>query len=117
MSDEHDFDNYIHNLDTLLPGIAISCVLPSFLRPLQSLIGPLIPTIRDSVRGFDNIRAAGRHWVLYRMQQMNDHKVNRSDLLEKFFKIREQKSDFDIPEIQNEACVAMYVPFFLLSLK
>lgn len=110
MSGEHDFDNYIRSLDTLLPGIAISCVLPPYLRYLQPLIGPLIPSIRNSVLGFDNIRHAAKRWVTHRMQKMEGNQVDRSDLLDKFFSIRAQKSDFDIPEIQNEACVAMYVP-------
>lgn len=108
MRDEHDYGQYIESLDTLLPGIALSCVLPSYLRPFHSTLGLLFPTIRKSISGFDEIRAAGRHWANVRQNQMNAGTVaRRVDLLDKLFKIKEGKGGFGIPDIQNEACVAM----------
>jgi hypothetical protein len=82
MRDEHDYGNYIQSLDTLIPGIALSCVLPSYLRPFHSSIGMLFPTIRKSITGFDEIRAAGRYWTNARMEQMQAKAVNRVDLLD-----------------------------------
>ncbi|KAK5373387.1 hypothetical protein LTS13_005585 [Exophiala xenobiotica] len=108
MRDEHDYGRYIESLDTLLPGIALSCVLPSYVRSFHSILGLLFPTIRKSISGFDEIRAAGRYWTNVRQKQMQTGTTGRVDLLDKFFKIREVKGGFDIPEIQNEACVAIF---------
>jgi hypothetical protein len=94
-------------MDTLMPGVALSCVLPSYLRSIHQLVGLLIPSIRESVRGFDEIRAAGKYWVKVRMEKMQGKSVDRSDLLDKFFKIHTEKEAFGIPDIQNESCVAM----------
>lgn len=92
-----------------LPGIALLCVLSSYFRAFHSLLGLLLPSVRDSVQGFDDIRAAGKYWVKDRMEKTAAKKVDRSDLLAKFFKIREEKDDFNVPDIQNESCVAMLV--------
>jgi hypothetical protein len=107
MKDEHDFGRYIESLDTLLPGIAMSCVLPPYLRTLNTSLGMLSPTVRASVKGFDEIRAAGRYYTNQRQEQMEKREVNRVDLLDKFFRIRDEKVGWDVPDIQNEACVAM----------
>ncbi|KAL3446982.1 cytochrome P450 [Aspergillus insuetus] len=108
MRDEHDFGNYIFSLDTLLPTTALLCVLPAFLRSLQGPLGFSFSDLRKAIQGFDEIRNAGKLWVTHRMQQMIDGEVNRSDLLDKLFKVRQSKQDFDIPEIQNESCVAIF---------
>lgn len=108
MRDEHDYGRYIEALDTLLPGIALSCVLPAYLRPFHSTIGLLFPTIRKSISGFDEIRAAARYWTNIRQEQMNKGTaIGRVDLLDKLFKIKEKKDEFEIADVQNEACVAM----------
>lgn len=50
------------------------------------------------------------------MQQMKDHAVDSSDVLDKSFKFREEKPDFDIPGIHDEACVARGMsPFYNCS--
>lgn len=107
MRDEHDYSRYIESLDTLLPGIAMSCVLPAYLRPFHSTIGLAFPSIRDSIKGFDEIRAAGNYWTSDRLQKRMSEKFERADLLEKFFILRDQRAGWDIPDIANEACVAM----------
>lgn len=107
MRDEHDYGHYIRSLDTLLPGIAVSCVLPPYLRTFQSILGLLLPSIRDSFRGFDDIRRAGKFWVHDRMEKMAIGKVERSDLLSKFFQIQDKKEEFDVPDIESEAVTAM----------
>ena len=109
MRDEHDFGRYIESLDTLLPGIALSCVLPSYVRMLNTSLGMVFPAVRASVKGFDEIRAAGRYWTAQRQEELSTGKVNRVDLLNKFFRIRDEKEGWDIPDIANEACVAMCV--------
>lgn len=108
MRDEHDYGRYIESLDTLLPGIALSCVLPSYLRPFHSTLGLLFPTIRKSISGYNEIRAASKYWTGFRQQQMQTvTAARRVDLLDKFFQIKESKSEFGVLDIQNEACVAM----------
>lgn len=107
MRDEHDYSQYIQSLDTLLPGLTISCILPSYVRIFHSVFGLLVPAVRKSIRGFDEIRKAGRHWTNVRKQQMETQRAGRVDLLDKFFKIKNDKEGWDIPDIQNEACVAM----------
>lgn len=108
MRDEHDYGHYIESLDTLLPGIALSCVLPSYLRPLHASMGMLIPTVRNSIKGFDEIRAAGRYWTKDRLEKVEAKIVDRTDLLDKFFKIRQEKEGWDVPDIASEACVAIF---------
>ncbi|KIW89913.1 uncharacterized protein Z519_09342 [Cladophialophora bantiana CBS 173.52] len=108
MRDAHDYGQYIQSLDTLLPGIALSCVLPAWLRPFHSTVGMLFPTIRASIRGFDEIRVAGRSWTDVRRRQIQAGTVERVDLLGKFFQIMESKDGWDIRDIQNEACVAIF---------
>lgn len=107
MRDEHDFGTYILSLDTLVPANSVICVLPAFLRPLQPLLGLALPRVREAVQGFNKIREAGKFWVEHRMQTMARKEATRTDLLDKFFQVRQAKSDFDIPEIQNESVVAM----------
>jgi hypothetical protein len=107
MKNEHDFSNYIKSLDTLLPGIALSCVLPSYLRTLNSSLGMLSQTVRASVKGFDEIRDAGRYWTGQRRQAIVAGCSSRADLLNNFFRIMDNKPGWGIPEIENEACVAM----------
>lgn len=107
MKGEHDFNNYIMTLDSLLPGIALSAVLPAWIRYWNQLVGLLLPSIRESVYNFNKIRAAGKYWVEDRMVKMNNKEVNRTDLLDKMFRIRSEKENFGVLDIQTEACVAM----------
>lgn len=107
MQNEHDFDNYIHTLETLIPGITLFCILPPYLRRIQPLVGALSPRLRAATRDFEKIRAYGRSWVSHRMEEMAEGKARQSNLLDKFFGIRENTPNFDIPEIHNEATVAM----------
>ncbi len=107
MRDEHDYGKYIKTLDTLMPGTLLACVLPSYIRTVQQLVGLLLPSIREGVRGFNEIRVAGKYWVQDRVDKMRAKQVDRVDLLDKLFKIHNEKEDFYLEDIQNEACAAM----------
>ena len=107
MRDEHDYGRYIQSLDTLYPGITLSAVLPSYLRLFHSSIGLLFPTIRKSIKGFNEIRAASNYWTSARQEQMQAGSVGRVDLLDKFSRIKEDKERWDIRDIQDHACIAM----------
>ncbi len=84
MRDEHDYGQYIKSLDTLLPGIALSAVLPSYIRLFHSSIGLLFPTIRNSIKGFNEIRAASSYWTNARQEQIQAGSFERIDLLDRF---------------------------------
>ncbi|KAL4936311.1 hypothetical protein BDV06DRAFT_233532 [Aspergillus oleicola] len=107
MRDEHDFDNYILSLDTLTPTTSVICVLPALLRSVQPVLGLISTKIRRAVQGFNEVRNAGTFWMQQRMQHMTDGKVTRSDLLDKLFRVQENKQDFGIREIQSESVVAI----------
>ncbi|KAL4919165.1 cytochrome P450 [Aspergillus aurantiobrunneus] len=107
MRDEHDFGNYILSLDTLMPSITVMCVLPAFLRALQPLLGLPFPSFCSAVKRFDDIRHAGKLWVTHRMQQMARQEVDRSDILDKLFQVRQTRDGFDTPDIQTESFVAI----------
>ncbi|KAL4925300.1 cytochrome P450 [Aspergillus undulatus] len=110
MRDEHDFDNYILSMDTLMPPMTVMCLLPEFLMNFQPILGLFLPRVRNAAHGFDEIRNAGKFWVEQRLQQMADpdQMVNRSDLLSKLFRVRDAKEDFDILGVQSESVAAIF---------
>ena len=107
MRDEHDYCRYIESLDTLLPGVALSGVLPSYVRVFHSSIGLLLPTIRKSITGFTAIIEAAKYWTNVRQEQIKAESVDRVDLLDKFSKIKADKESWDIRDIQDHACIGM----------
>jgi hypothetical protein len=115
MRDERDVKGYILSLDTLMPTTVIICILPVFLRGLQSLFALPFPRIRSAIRAYDEIRRGARSLVADRMQQMAEEQkqemaeeqMRRPDLLDKLFKVQQKKSDFDSLEIQSECCTAL----------
>jgi hypothetical protein len=107
MRDGRDVKGYILSLDTLMPTTVIICILPVFLRGLQSLFALPFPRIRSAIRAYDEIRQGARLLVAGRMQQMAKKQMRRPDLLDKLFKVQQKKSDFDILEIQSECCTAL----------
>lgn len=107
MQQEQDYDNYIKTIDTVLPFIALTAVLPSYTRYFHQLLGLLLPSFREGIRGHKMIRAASKYWVEDRVVKMNNKEAIRTDLLDRLFTIQANKSDFDMLDIQSEACTAM----------
>jgi hypothetical protein len=107
MRDEHDYSRYIQSIDTVLPGIALSGVLPSYVRVFHSSIGLLLPTIRKSIIGFIAIFEAAKHWANVRQEQIKVKSVDRIDLLDKFSNINPGKESWDIRDIQDHSCTGM----------
>ncbi len=107
MRDEHDFGGYILTIDTLMPVFTVVCLLPAFLRFFLPLSALLFPSIRNAFQGYNELQQSAKFWVSHRMQKMADQEVCRSDLLDKLFQVRQNKSNFDIPEIYSESFMAM----------
>jgi hypothetical protein len=76
MEDRHDYQGYIETLDTLLPAVATSCVLPFYLRPLQ-VLGHLIPPLHKALKGYDDIVVAAKETVARRQLQVDKGTVER----------------------------------------
>ncbi|KAF5616785.1 cytochrome P450 monooxygenase oxidoreductase [Fusarium tjaetaba] len=113
MEDRHDYQGYIKTLDTLLPAVATSCVLPFYLRPLQ-VLGHLISPLHKALKGYDDIVVAAKETVARRQRQVDKGTVERlvqnrpSDLLDKLFNIAGSKDDFTLADVATEAWVSLF---------
>jgi hypothetical protein len=106
-----DYRTYIESLDILFPIVTLCCVAPSYLRWLLLLFTTLNPTARKAARGYGKIVLAVKNRVAERRYQLEQGKSIQKDILAKLFDIRKNKDveDFQIPEIEQEAWLAMYV--------
>lgn len=76
MKNRHDYGHYIESLDTLLPAVAVACVLPSYVRPLQ-VLGHLLPPMHRALQCYNNIVAAAKQAVGQRQKLMQENKIER----------------------------------------
>jgi len=76
MEKSYDYGGYIESLDTLLPAVAVSCVLPSYVRPLK-VLGHLFPPMHRALKGYDDIVIAAKATVASRQKLMEANKVER----------------------------------------
>lgn len=76
MRDKVDYGGYIESLDILLPAVATSCVLPSYVRPLK-VFGHLLPPLRRALLCYDSIVVAAKKAVQERQMQMEKGEVER----------------------------------------
>lgn len=76
MENRHDYGSYIESLDALLPAVAVACVLPSYVRPLQ-VFGHLFPPLHRALKCYDNIVRAAKQAVRDRQTQTEEKKVER----------------------------------------
>src|SRR5262245_51909885 len=110
MKNSHDHGMFIASLDTLMPPLCHVAVAPTYARPFILGSSVLIPAIRKALDSVNNIAKAARSCVAERCDAIAAGAQPRSDLLQQLLDIRLAKSDkvdFDIPEIQQEAYVAM----------
>ncbi|KAF4958664.1 hypothetical protein FGADI_2212 [Fusarium gaditjirri] len=107
METRHDYEGYIESLDTLLPAVATSCVLPSYIRPLQ-VLGHLLPPLHKALKGYDDIVVAAKQAVTRRQGQVEKGSVERSDLLDKLFDIAASKDGFTLADVATEAWVSLF---------
>lgn len=106
-----DYRTYIESLDILFPITTLCCVAPSYLRSLFLVFTSLNPTVRKASRGYGKIVLAVKNRVAERRCQLEQGKSIQKDILAKLFDIRKNKyeEDFQIPEIEQEVWLAMYV--------
>jgi hypothetical protein len=110
-----DYGTYIESLDILFPIITLCCVAPSYLRSLFLVFTTLNPAVRKAARGYGKIVLALKNRVAERQCQLDQGKSNLKGILAMLFDIRNNKGDeedFQIPEIEQEAWLAMYVDPF-----
>ena len=67
----------------------------------------MFPATRKMIKGFGEIITASDYWTKDRQKQMETGSVVRVDLLDKFFKIKQDKEIWDIRDIQSQASIAM----------
>ncbi|KAH8801441.1 cytochrome P450 [Xylogone sp. PMI_703] len=110
MKDRHDYHDYIRSLDLLLPAVATTSVLPSYVRGIR-ILGHLLPPVRRALVCYNNIVKAAKEAVHNRQILMQDNKLtakSSSDVLDKLFKISDEKMDFTVVDITTEAWVALF---------
>ncbi|KAH8896794.1 cytochrome P450 oxidoreductase [Thozetella sp. PMI_491] len=111
MKSRHDHGRFIASLDTLMPPLCQVAVAPTYARPFILGSSVLIPAVRKALDSVNNIAKAARSCVAERCDALAAGAQPRSDLLQQLLDIRQAKSDkvdFGIPEIQQEAYVAIF---------
>jgi cytochrome P450 len=110
MRNRHDHEDFIASLDILVPSICSIAVAPSYIRPLILATAFLSPSVRKALKAIEKITQAAKACVIRRCDAIVSGQQPRQDLLQQLLQIRDDKGekvDFDIPEIQLEAYVAM----------
>jgi hypothetical protein len=111
MQDRHDFGSYIESLDQLLPPMVVSAVSPTYARPFILPAALLFPKTRKALASLKHIATAAKGCVAKRREEMaSGNETIRNDILNKLFAIhidKGQKYDFQIPDIEQEAYVAL----------
>lgn len=63
MKHARDFKGYKHALDLLIPSIAVTLVMPSYLRLLLVLTGIMMPTVRKALQALKLIEKEAETWL------------------------------------------------------
>ena len=112
MRQSEDHESYIKSLDTLLPVLCTVAVAPSYTSPLILMSSILNPMVRKALKAVDHIAAAAQRCVNQRTKENSEESVGlrRRDPMQQLLDIaqgKEEKVDFDVGEVQYEACVAL----------
>ncbi|KAJ6023644.1 Cytochrome P450 E-class group I [Penicillium canescens] len=94
--------------DTLIPAMAISSVMPSYLRSFFMLVGVLFAETRKGLSALNDLATAADSAVQSHVQasSSDDSVIRRTDIISKVFNIhRDQggKLDFQIDDVKLEA--------------
>lgn len=115
MESSSDYQNLIHALDVLNPIMAQVAVSATYARPFVLLSAVASSSVRDALRGIDHVVATAKSCVSQRQEALElaekTENVPRTDLMQQLFSIMTEKGekiDFGIPEIQQEAYVALF---------
>lgn len=112
MKDKHDYRGYISALDTLLPVLVSSCVMPKYVRPFLMLGGAFMPGVRKALNALKDIDHAAETCVSKRLRSLEDGEERRKDIVASLFEIQQEKGakvDFEIEDIRLEAYIALWV--------
>jgi len=111
----YDYGGYIGALDLLIPFLVVTCVCPSYLRPLLLISGAAIPRVAKALRAMKRIDDAAQESVNQRQRLLESFPSDRfEDMLQRFFDIARDKGtekDFGMEEVKKEIWVALYIPF------
>ncbi|RAR15793.1 pisatin demethylase [Stemphylium lycopersici] len=103
----YDFGGYIHALDLLIPFIAVSCVSPTYLRPLVLISGAMVPRVFKALKALKHIEKSSEACVTERHNLIINGKAEEcEDMLQGFFNIMREKGqqkDFGMTEVKMEA--------------
>ncbi|CAI7666032.1 unnamed protein product [Penicillium manginii] len=94
--------------DTLIPAMAISAVMPSYLRSFFMFIGVLFAETRKALSALDDLATAADSAVQSHVQasSSDDSVIRRTDIISKVFNIHRdqgEKLDFQIDDVKLEA--------------
>jgi hypothetical protein len=110
MEHSTDHGDWIQALNVLFPAVALSGVMPSYVRSTFNAFAVVSSASRKAAESFGKIILAAKDCVAERQRQIEEGKPLRQDILTKLFDIHRQKGDkedFHIPEIEQEAWAAV----------
>lgn len=110
----HDHLGYIAATDVLIPVMAISGVMPSYIRPIFMSVGLMFGRIRKAFGALGHLTKAANMVVEDRMSEAKKAggRSSHSDILTRIFDIYYDKGkslDFEVTDVKMEAWAALYV--------
>ncbi|KAL2396868.1 Cytochrome P450 monooxygenase gsfF [Exophiala dermatitidis] len=112
METRSDHESWIHSLDLLLPFLCMTAVVPTYVRPLILASSIAVPGSLKAVKAIDTIATAARKCAAKRFSEGKEAKSkDRTDILEQLYTIHQEKGekvDFNMPEIEQEAWIALF---------
>jgi hypothetical protein len=90
MTERSDYRSYIPSLNTMIPAIVISGVLPTYVGPLILASAQIVPAARKALEYIDHIATAARGCVAQRLKDPREDKERHHDLLEQLLVIQHQ---------------------------
>lgn len=109
MKAKGDHLDIMKSTDTLIPDMAVSAAMPSYLRSFFMLVGVLFAETRKALSALDSLAKAADSAVKNHVQASNgsdDTEVWRTDIISKVFNIHKDKGeklDFQIDDVKLEA--------------
>ncbi|KAJ5495457.1 Cytochrome P450E-classgroup I [Penicillium diatomitis] len=108
MKAKGDHLGIMKSTDTLIPAMAISAVMPSYLRSFFMLVGVLFSETRNALSALNDLATAAHSAVQGHVQNSSSDEgiIRRVDIISKVFKIHQdqgEKLDFQIDDVKLEA--------------
>jgi hypothetical protein len=105
MKNAHDYGGYIHALDSIVPFIVISCVMPTYMRTMFFISGAMIPWVSKALKALKHIEKASDTCIIER--EKSKRAVKGKDMLQSFFDVMEGHGDFGKTEVKMEVYGAL----------